>query len=403
VSAGEVQVVGIGAEGWSGLAPRAAEVLQESRTVLGSRRQLDLLPASVTARRIPWPSPMIPALPGLLAEHAPAGLAVLASGDPMLFGVGARIVDELGPARVRVVPHPSAVSLACARMGWPRQHTEVVSVVGRPVELIAPLVNPGRRFIVLSGGGHVPGAVAALLRERGYGASGLAVLARLGAPDEARIEASADDWSGEVDPLNVIAVTCRAGAGVAPLPRTPGLPDEAYRHDGQLTKREVRAATLAALRPVAGQLLWDIGAGAGSVGIEWMRSEATCRAVAVEANADRAGLIEANAAALGVPGLELVRGEAPGALAGLPHPDAVFVGGGVTEPGMLPACWEALAEGGRLVVNAVTLEAERAVCDARAELGGELARIAVDRAGPLGRFTTWRPGMPVTQWSVAKP
>ncbi len=398
-----VHVVGIGAEGWSGLAPRAAEVLHAARTVLGSRRQLDLLPPSVTARRLPWPSPMIPAVPRLLAEHAEAGLAVLASGDPMFFGVGARIVDELGPERVRVLPHPSAVSLACARLGWPVQRTEVASVVGRPVELITPLVNPGRRFLVLSGGGHIPAAVAELLRERGYGASGLTVLARLGAPDESRVDATADDWDAETDPLNVVAVTCRAASGVRPLPRTPGLENDAYSHDGQLTKREVRAVTLAALRPVAGQLCWDVGAGAGSVGIEWMRSDPSCRAVAIETNPERAALIETNAAALGVPGLQLVRGEAPGALTGLPHPDAVFVGGGVTAPGLLHACWEALAEGGRLVANAVSLEAEQVVCAARHELGGELTRIAVDRAAPLGDFTAWRPAMPVTQWSVCKP
>jgi precorrin-6Y C5,15-methyltransferase (decarboxylating) len=371
--------------------------------LLGSPRQLDLL-ADVPGERIAWPSPLLPALPGLLDEHAGRAVCVLASGDPMFFGIGTTLVRLLGPDRFEVLPHPSSMSLACARLGWAWPDVEVVSLVGRPVEHLRRVMQPGRRLLVLSANGETPAIVANLLASKGYGPSELTVLEQLGGPAERVLTARADSWPhATTDALNVIAVECRAGTDAVALPLTPGLPDEAYAHDGQLTKRELRAITLARLAPMPGQLLWDVGAGAGSIAIEWMRGHPSCRAVAIEDRPDRAERITFNAAELGVPDLEVVTGAAPAALAGLAPPDAVFVGGGATVPGVMEACWDALAHRGRLVVNAVTLETERVVADWHDKVGGDLIRVSVDRAAPLGGFTAWRPTLPVTQWTVVKP
>lgn len=393
-------MVGIGADGWDGLSPAARSAVLAAEVLLGSARQLDLLPAS-DARRLTWPSPMLPAVGPLLAEHADSRVCVLASGDPMLFGIGATLVRLLGAEALRVIPHPSSVSLACARLGWPAADVEVVSLVGRPIESL--LVQPNRRVLVLSADGDTPGQVAELLRGRGFGPTAMTVLEELGGPGERRRDGTAATWPAEpAGGLNVIALDCRAEPGVPPLGRGPGLPDEAYEHDGQLTKREVRAVTLAALAPLPGQLLWDVGAGSGSVGIEWMRAHPSCRAVAVESVAQRAERISRNAHALGVPGLTVVAGRAPEALAGLPRPAAIFVGGGVTGDGVLEMCWAALPAGGRLVANAVTLESEAVLTRWQAKVGGTLTRIEISRAAPVGGFTGWRPMMPVTQWEVAR-
>jgi precorrin-6Y C5,15-methyltransferase (decarboxylating) len=329
---------------------------------------------------------------------------VLASGDPMLSGVGASHVRLHGSAAVEVVPHPSSVTLACARMGWAVEETTVVSVVGRPLELLVPHVTPGRRLLVLGSDTFTPAGVAKLIAGDGYGASRITALAQLGGPEERRFTGTAADWThAETDPLVVTAVEVAVDAGTVPLPTVPGLPDEAYAHDGQLTKRDVRAVTLARLAPLPGQLLWDVGAGAGSIGIEWMRVHPSCRAVAVEAHPERVSRITGNAARLGVPGLQVVEGRAPEALSGLPAPDAVFVGGGATTGQLLDTCWDALAPGGRLVVNAVTVQSEAVLADWFARVGGELVRIAVQRAEPVGSFSGWKAAMPVTVWSVTKP
>jgi precorrin-6B C5,15-methyltransferase / cobalt-precorrin-6B C5,C15-methyltransferase len=257
-------------------------------------------------------------------------------------------------------------------------------------------------MLVLSAGAETPSAVAALLRDRGFGPTAMTVLDDLGGPDERRHDGTAAAWSVTASALNVIALDCRAAPGVVPLGRTPGLPDDAYDHDGQLTKREVRAVTLAALAPLPGQLLWDVGAGSGSIAIEWLRTHPSCAAVAVESRAERAEGIRRNAGLLGVPGLRVVEGRAPDALADLPRPDAVFVGGGLTGEGVLEACWAALRTGGRLVANAVTLESEAVLTRWLAAVGGTLTRIEVSRAAPVGGFTGWKPMMPVTQWEVVR-
>nr|WP_308204585.1 precorrin-6y C5,15-methyltransferase (decarboxylating) subunit CbiE [Frankia sp. R82] len=358
-----------------------------------------------------------------MAEHrdAVAGgeVCVLASGDPMFYGIGVTLVRLLGAQRVRIVPQPSSVSLACARLGWAVQDVEVVSVVGRSLERVRLVLAPQRRVLVLSADRSTPGAVAALLVEDGYGASVMTVLSRLGASEESRRTAGARQWAG-ADPagvadLNIIAVEARLEPGGVHYPRVPGLPDDAFEHDGQITKREIRALTLARLAPAPGELLWDVGAGSGSVAIEWLRTHESARAVAIEPRPERAERIRRNAARLGVPHLQVVDGRAPRDLAALPTPDAIFVGGGVSAPGVLEACWAALRDdeadhpdsgGGdrrerrRLVVNAVTLESETVLAGWYARCGGELVRLAVSRASPVGGFTGWRPAMPVTQWTV---
>ncbi|WP_240746617.1 precorrin-6y C5,15-methyltransferase (decarboxylating) subunit CbiE [Cryptosporangium phraense] len=398
-----VTVVGIGADGWTGLGDPARSALREADVVFGSRRQLGLLPADLNAERVSWPRPMLPAIPSLLGAHADRRIAVLASGDPMFFGVGSTLVRQLGPDRVRVITHPSSISLACARLGWPEEKIEIVSLVGRPVERLHTAIHPGRRVLALSADGTTPAQVASLLVARGYGDSQITVLEHLGSEAESRRTARASEWAGEVTgALNVIAVDCVAAPDARLLPLVPGLPDDAFDHDGQITKREVRAITLARLTPIPGQLLWDVGAGAGSIAIEWLRTHRSCRAVAVEHRPDRAARLAGNAAALGVPGLTVEVGSVPEALTALETPDAVFIGGAVTAPGVVEACWDALKPGGRLVANAVTIESEAVLGRWQAELGGDLTRIEISRAAPVGGFLGWKPMMPVTQWVVIK-
>ncbi|MCB5181255.1 precorrin-6y C5,15-methyltransferase (decarboxylating) subunit CbiE [Streptomyces antimicrobicus] len=399
-----VTVVGIGADGWDGLTAPARRALTEAEVLIGGPRQLDLLPMPDCAgERVAWPSPLRPAVPRLLATHAGRRIAVLASGDPMFYGIGRALSQEAGPDALRVLPHPSSVSYACARLGWPVEDTEVVTVVGRPVARLAAALHHGRRVLVLSAGADSPGAIASLLVERGFGASRMRVLEQLGSPAERSCAGTAEGWAHPAgDPLNVVAVECVRDPGALRLGAAPGLPDAAYESDGQLTKRHVRAATLAALAPAPGELLWDIGGGSGSIGIEWMRTHPSCRALTVERVPVRAERIVRNAAALGVPGLRVVTGAAPQALAGLPVPDAVFIGGGLTAPGLLDAVWAALPAGGRLVANTVTLESEALLARWYGAHGGELVKLAVAHAVPVGGFTGWRQAMPVTQWSVTK-
>ncbi|MEU3535463.1 precorrin-6y C5,15-methyltransferase (decarboxylating) subunit CbiE [Streptomyces murinus] len=399
-----VTVVGIGADGWRGLAEPSRAELRRAEVLVGGPRQLDLLPPECAGERVRWPSPLRPAVPRLLAAHAGRRIAVLASGDPMFYGIGRALAEETDA--LRVLPHPSSVSHAAARLGWPLEDVEVVTLVGRPIARLAAALHDGRRLLVLSAGASTPEEVAALLGDRGYGPSRMRVLEQLGGDRErTTAELTADDWARTkrpCDPLNIVAVECRRAPDAVRLGAGPGLPDEAYEHDGQLTKKHIRAATLGALAPAPGELLWDIGGGSGSIAIEWMRTHPSCRAVTVERDPVRAERILRNAERLGVPGLRVVGGAAPAALAELPRPDAVFVGGGLTAPGLLDTCWTALPRGGRLVANTVTLESEALLADAYRRHGGELVRLAVAHAVPVGGFTGWRQAMPVTQWAVQK-
>ena len=314
VSLATLSVVGIGADGWSGLTSSARGLIEQAGVVIGGRRQLDLLPDTIAAERVPWPSPLRPAVRELVTRHRSPGLVVLSSGDPMFFGIGRALVEEFGPQSVYVVPHVSSVTLACARLGWPVEDTEVVSLVGRPIPSLAVSLHDRRRLLVLSSGANTPAEVAKLLTDRGFGASTMTVLDQLGAPGEARRSGVAETWSEVAgDALNVVAVECVLSPEGTRLGLAPGLADAAYEDDGQLTKREVRAVTISSLAPAPGELLWDIGGGAGSIAIEWMRAHRTCRAIVVESNAERAARIGRNAEVLGVPGLWVVIGRAPAA------------------------------------------------------------------------------------------
>jgi precorrin-6Y C5,15-methyltransferase (decarboxylating) len=279
-------------------------------------------------------------------------------------------------------------------MGWSDDTVEVVRLRGDDVDQVRRWLFPGQRLIILSRDADTPAEVAAVLAGAGCGDSAVTVLGDLGSGAETR---QSDPQRAPA--LNVVCVEVRSGSPSASL--VPGLPDEAYEHDGQLTKRDVRASALAHLMPQPGELLWDVGAGAGSIAIEWLRASPRCRAVAIERNHDRAERIAANAARLGVPGLQVVHGVATAALADLPRPDAVFLGGGATTA-MLDLVWSALRPGGRLVVHAVTVETEMIIIGCWQRLGGDLTRIAVEHLERIGSYSGWSPSRAVVQWSVVK-
>ncbi|MDP4022156.1 precorrin-6y C5,15-methyltransferase (decarboxylating) subunit CbiE [Methylobacterium sp. NEAU 140] len=393
-------IVGIGEDGRAGLSPAAAAALDAARVVYGGRRHLALA-APLAADARPWPSPIHAAYPGILARRGEP-TCILATGDPFHYGIGAEIARLVPADEIRAFPQPSAFSLACARLGWPLAECGLVTLHGRALTRIVPHLCAGARLLVLSWDGETPAQLAALLVERGFGASTVTVLEAMGGPRERLRTARAEAFGlAGIDPLNTVALAV-AGDG-AGLPLSPGLDDGLFENDGQLTKAEIRALTLMALRPQPGQHLWDVGAGAGSVSIEWMLRDPSLRATAIEAREARADRILRNAQIFGVPDLALVRGMAPAALAGLTAPDAVFVGGGVSELGLLDGIAAALKTGGRLVANAVTLEGEAALLAAFAARGGTLRRYAVARADPVGGMHGWRAAMPVTQWAWTRP
>lgn len=394
-------VVGIGEDGFKGLGRNARHALLRATRIIGSQRQLDLLPVCIRGERQLWPSPF--SLAPVLARRGEP-VCVLASGDPMFYGVGASLARQVAAEELLILPSPSSVSLAAARLGWPLQEVVTLSVVARPLAALHAHLSSGVRLLVLSNDGSSPALIASLLVEAGFGPSRLSVFEHLGGTRERRIDDLAGDWRHtSVADLNLVAIDCVADIHAPRLSRLAGLPDSAFKHDGQLTKRDVRAMTLARLAPMPGELLWDVGAGSGSIGIEWMRTHPSCRALAIEADTGRQDLIEHNRDALGVPGLQLIRGKAPEALSDLEAPDAIFIGGGVTRDGVLDTCWRQLRPGGRLVANAVTLQSEMTLMNWRAQHGGELTRIHVAQAQPLGEFDTWRQALPITLLEVVKP
>jgi precorrin-6Y C5,15-methyltransferase (decarboxylating) len=390
----QIVVVGIGADGMAGLSDNARRELRGATVIYGSPRQLDLLDDTVAAPRHRWPSPMLPALERLL-DDAPAGdIHVIASGDPLLHGIGTTLIRLHGAGRVRVLPQVSAVSLACARMGWSAHDTEVISLVTAPVHTA---VRRGGRAVVLCRDAGTPRALAAALTETGRGASEFTVLEQLGGQGERTRSGPADAWAAapptDIDDLNVIAVRYLPDEHDGRV-----LPDDVFSHDGQITKQTVRAVTLAALSPRPGELLWDVGSGSGSIAVEWCRSGPACRVVAFEDNPDRRDRVAANARAFGAD-IE-VRGAAPKDFDGAGQPDVIFIGGGLTRSGLMQACIDRLRSGGRLVANAVTVESEAVLVEWHSRLGGELRRFQHYRGEPLGGFTGWRPLMPITQWTV---
>ena len=397
-----LSVVGIGEDGVSGLGDAAKQKVRAAKIVFGGKRHLALAAELIAGEARAWPNPFehgIEAVIGLRGRK----VCVLASGDPFLHGVGATLARHIDPAEMEVLPSPSAFSLAAARLGWPLHSATTISLHGKALDLIRPQLHPGQRILALTSDADGPAALALLLSELGFGKSGLTVMEALGGSDEkiTTQQASAFSLAG-INTLNLVAIEVVADIGARILPLAPGLADDLFEHDGQITKREIRAATLSALAPRRGELLWDIGAGSGSVAIEWMLADPTLRAVAIEADPERAARVGRNAIACGVPGLEIVNGRAPDALAELAEPDAIFIGGGGSDDGVLATAIGALKPGGRLVANAVTLEMEALLLAKYRELGGDLIRIAVSRAAPVGSMSGWRLAMPVTQWSWVK-
>ena len=397
-----LSIVGIGEDGVEGLSPVARDLVARADIVFGGTRHLALAAALINGQAKNWPSPFSAAVGEVLAERG-RQVCVLASGDPFFYGVGSVLAGHVPPEETMVVPAPSSFSLAAARMGWPLPETVLVSLHGRALDRIRPHLHPGARILALTSDSEDPAALASLLAESGFGASRLTVLEALGGSRE-RIRATT---AARFDPvgiaeLNIVAVEVAAEPNARIIAFTPGLPDALFEHDGQITKREIRAVTLSSLSPLRGELLWDIGAGAGSVAIEWMLADPSLRAIAIEARPDRSARIVRNAASFGVPALEMVEGRAPEALSGLPTPDAVFIGGGAGDAEVIDRAIDALRNGGRLVVNAVTLETETALIAHHARSGGELVRIAVSRAEPVGGKSAWRPALPLTQWIWVK-
>ena len=388
-------IVGIGEDGLSGLGAESRAAIDTADTLVGGDRHLAMIPPGA-AERVAWAKPFETGLAALL-ERRGRPVVVLASGDPMSYGVGATLARSVPVGEMRVLTAPGAFSLAAARLGWALQRVTTLSLHGRPLDRLAWHLAPGARLLALTENGAAPAEIARWLAARGWGPSRLTVLEKLGGPGEVVTEAVADAFSDQVfADLNTLAIECRASPSTPIWSRLAGLPDEAFRHDGQLTKRAVRAATLAALAPSGAETLWDVGAGCGSIAIEWLRALEHGRAVAIERDPTRCALIAANATSLGVPDLRIVEGAAPAALAGLPAPDAIFIGGGVDGP-LLETCYAALNPGGRLVANAVTIEGETSLYAFRQIQGGELSRLAIARAEPLGGHLGWRAAAPVTQ------
>ncbi|MBU7585931.1 MAG: precorrin-6y C5,15-methyltransferase (decarboxylating) subunit CbiE [Nostoc sp. TH1S01] len=397
-----LSIIGIGEDGLQGLSAIARSIIAQAEVIMGGDRHLAMLPSDDQRQKIPWTSPFSASVAEIISRRGQQ-ICILASGDPMCYGVGVTLTRHIPISEITIIPAPSAFSLACARLGWSLTEVETLSLCGRPANLLQSYIYPQAKLLILSADKETPQIVAEILKNRGYGQSKMIVLERLGGIHERIIAITAAAWSEtKIADLNTIAVECIADIGVTALPRFPGLPDHAFHHDGQLTKREVRAITLSTLAPLPGELLWDVGAGCGSISIEWMRTHPRCRAIAIEQNSSRLQYIADNAAALGTPNLEIITGKSPSALQDLPTPDAIFIGGGVTVAGLFDICWSALSPGGRLVANAVTIEGEQTLFQWYEKVGGSFTRIAIQRAEPIGKFLGWRAMAPVTQWIAIK-
>ncbi|OWV70517.1 precorrin-6Y methyltransferase [Rhizobium sp. R634] len=395
-------IIGIGEDGPAGLGEEAKRLIASAPAVFGGARHHALAASLITGEKLSWQSPFERSIDAIL-ERRGTPVVVLASGDPFLYGVGATLSRHVAAEEIYTIPTPSAFSLAASRLGWPLQDVTTISLHGRPLDLIRPHLHPGRHIIALTSDEKGPGELAALLAAAGFGRSRLTVLEALGGDRERQRHTAAADFDlAEVDAVNVCALHVAAGEGARILPFAAGLEDNLFEHDGQITKREIRAVTLSALAPRHGELLWDVGAGSGSIGVEWMLADPSLKAIAIEQSPARAARIARNASAFGVPHLAIVEGSAPDALRGLPEPDAIFLGGGGSEPDVIDGAVAALKRGGRLVANAVTLEMEAVLLSEHTKRGGSLTRIDISRAEPLGGMSGWRPAMPVTQWRWTK-
>ena len=407
-------VIGIGEDGWDDLSADARDFLYESEIVLGGERHLKMLPKEWEGERIVWSSPIREAVSKIVSWR-PEGsenaqkVAIMASGDPLCYGIATKLLRHLPIEEIWIKPALTTFSLMCSRIGWSLPDVETLTIHGLPLEMLHPFVQPGAKLLALSKGEESPEQAAKLLCARGFGKSIITVFEHLGGRKERQFSGPADSWNHpEGAALNAMAIECIPESNATILSRIPGLPDEAFFHDGQLTKREIRAVSLSRLMPVVDQVLWDVGAGCGSVAIEWMRTSPRCRAVAIEKSKSRLKLIEQNSQELGVPMLQIISGSAPEVLADLPAPDAVFIGGGLSSGNLLQTCWNALKPGGRLVANAVTLEGEQKLLQWQNEnagksgASGDLTRLSISRAEKIGKFQGWKEMRSVIQLAVIK-
>jgi precorrin-6Y C5,15-methyltransferase (decarboxylating) len=398
-----LSIIGIGEDGAEGLSPVARQLVASAELVVGGKRHLDLAGALIKGRRLGWPSPIRGILPEI-QKHRGRPVVVLASGDPFHYGAGEMLMAAVAADEMLCLPQASAFSLAAARLGWSLQDVSIVSLHGRALEGVVRYLQPGGQILALAWDGETPRKLSQMMVERGMGGSKIVVLENMGGPRERVRAATAAGFDlVEVEPLNTIAVEIAASREATVVPLAPGLDDALFEHDGQLTKRDIRAVTLSALAPRQGELLWDVGLGAGSIAIEWLLRHPLMRAIGFEEKPERAARAARNAASLGTPDLRIVEGRAPLSFADAPVPDAVFIGGGLGDPGVFEAVWSALKPGGRLVANAVSLDSEARLIAAFQEHGGELVRLQVARADRVGGVFAWRPAMPVTQWRVRKP
>ncbi|CCD97814.1 Precorrin-6Y C(5,15)-methyltransferase [Bradyrhizobium sp. STM 3809] len=398
-----LSIIGIGEDGVDGLGAQARQLIAQAALVVGGARHLELAAPLIRSERVAWPSPLHLAFEQIAARKGQS-VVVLASGDPFNYGVGKQLMQRFAPAEMLCLPHASAFSLAAARLGWPLQDVAQVTLHGRALEGIIRHLAPGARILALAWDGSTAAKLAALLSARRMGRSRLTVLEAMGGPQERVRSATAGAFDlSDIHPLTTLALEVVAEPGAPVIPLTSGLADDLFEHDGQITKRDVRAATLSALAPMPGELLWDVGLGSGSVAIEWLLRHGSLRAIGIEARQDRADRAMRNALALGAPDLKIAIGRAPAVLAELESPDAIFIGGGISEAGVFEAAWSRLKPGGRVVANIISLEGEARLIDLFGRHGGELVRIAVSRIEPVGRMHGWRQAMPVTQWRVNKP
>lgn len=400
-----LSIVGIQEAGPEELCEKAREAISRASVVFGGTRHLALTATLIHGTPIAWPSPLSEGIDQLLALRGQR-VCVLASGDPFHYGIGSTLSEYVPASEMEVFPAPSAFSLACARLGWPLQKSRLLSLHGRAMSRLNGHLHHDVRIVALTSDGAAPALMASMLTERNMGESRMIVLEALGGPRENIQSFTAQALAREsraFDALNVVALEIVQQGDTAVAGLAPGRSDVLFEHDGQITRRDIRAMTLARLSPRPGERLWDIGAGSGSVSIEWLLLDDSLEAVAIERDDTRSQRIRRNAETLGVPRLEIVQGQAPEALNELTTPQAIFVGGGVSNMALMARCFDALAPGGRLVANAVTLESELALGECHRLLGGELMRLSLEQTAPLGSMIGWTPARTITQWVWTKP
>ncbi|MBT6428884.1 MAG: precorrin-6y C5,15-methyltransferase (decarboxylating) subunit CbiE [Rhodospirillaceae bacterium] len=395
-----ITVIGIGEDGLSGLNKQSRDAIDTAEVFFGGHRHLAMLGKDPRPRER-WDNPLRETM-ARIRKLRGKKVCILATGDPMSYGIGVTLTREFGMAECLCLPHQSAFSLACARLGWPLAEVDCLTLHGRPLGLLNQHLRPHARLLILSENGGTAREVAGMLRQSGYGETKISVFENMGGGREKRHDGLARTWRRRTGDLNTIALQCIAAPTAPRLMRTAGLADEFFQHDGQLTKPDVRAVTLAALSPAPAEVLWDVGAGAGSIAIEFLRAEPTARAIAIERNPKRIANIRTNGDALGARNLQIVEGAAPEVLKDLAKPDVVFIGGGVSDPKVLQACWRALPKGGRLVANVVSMEGEAALFRFMGARGGTMTRIAVSHLNAMGDLHAWRAMRPVVQYRGRK-